>query len=430
MRDSISCTETVRGAGIVIIRFGARLSLTISIIAAGVLAIAFWMGGSPGALAQSTANQPGSGDEFHVLNANVTEIEEGKRLAQATCSKCHGAAGISTTAGVPNLAGQRAVYLFRELRAYVSGARNNKLMNDTIKFLSTDALIKVVVYYSSLDPAQPAAASNDKKNADPVQAGKAASVACAGCHGEIGISKTAGIPNLVGQDPKYLVAAMTAYKNGQRKNDTMKAMIAAVTDVNMNNIALFYALQQPKRAQTAATAGSPATGQALATVCASCHGARGVSGNPATPSLAGQDAQYLGAALHGYQNGSRRDATMKGLAAGLNDSAIKNLATYYASLQPQRPNVRMPLTTAQWVKRCELCHGVNGNSTDPTRPALAAQREDYLEKVLNAYKSGVRQSPEMTAMTAVLSENDIKNLAAYYAHQKARSVIFVPTAAR
>jgi hypothetical protein len=58
------------------------LSLTISIIAAGVLATAFWMGGSPGALAQSTANQPGSGDEFHVLNANVTEIEEGESLAQ------------------------------------------------------------------------------------------------------------------------------------------------------------------------------------------------------------------------------------------------------------------------------------------------------------------------------------------------------------
>ena len=302
---------------------------------------------------------------------------------------------------MPNLAGQRSAYLYRELRAYVSGARDNNIMNGAVKFLSADALVDVAAYFASLDPAQPAAASDAKGEADPVQAGKVAAAGCAGCHGEIGISKTPGMPSLVGQDPKYLVTAMEAYKGGQRKNDTMKAMIAPAADANLNNIALFYALQKPARAQTAA-AGSPTAGQALAAGCAGCHGAQGVSGNPATPSLAGQDAQYLAAALHGYQDGSRSDATMKGLAAGLDDAAIKNLAAYYASLQPQPPNVRKPLTAAQWVERCDRCHGVNGNSTDPRLPALAAQREDYLQKVLDAYRSGARRSPEMAAMAEVL----------------------------
>jgi len=237
------------------------------------------------------------------------------------------------------------------------------------------------------------------------------------------------MPSLVGLDSKYLVTAMEAYKGGQRKNDTMKAMIASAADANLNNIALFYALQKPARAQTAA-AGSPTAGQALAAGCAGCHGAQGVSGNPATPSLAGQDAQYLAAALHGYQDGSRSDATMKGLTAGLDDAAIKNLAAYYASLQPQPPNVRKPLTAAQWVERCDRCHGVNGNSTDPHLPALAAQREDYLQKVLDAYRSGARRSPEMAAMAEVLSENDVKNLAAYYARQKARAIVYVPIPTR
>ncbi len=410
-------------------RFGARSFHAASIIAAGALAILFGVGGSPAALAQGVATQAGSDDELRPLYANAMDVEEGKHLAQTACASCHGAAGISATAGVPNLAGQRSVYLYRELRAYVSGARDNNAMNGAVKFLSADALVNVAAYYASLDSAQPAAASNAKGEPDPVQAGKAAAAVCAGCHGEIGISKTPGTPSLVGQEPKYLVAAMAAYKDGQRKNDTMKAMIAPVAEANQNNIALFYALQKPARAQTAA-AGNPTAGQTLAAVCAGCHGAQGVSGNPATPSLAGQDAQYLAAALHGYQDGSRSDATMKGLVEGFDDTAIKNLAAYYASLQPQPPNVRKPLTAAQWAERCDRCHGVNGNSTNPRLPALAAQREDYLQKVLNAYRSGARRSPEMAAMADVLSENDIKNLAAYYAHQKARAIVYVPMPTR
>jgi cytochrome c553 len=106
--------------------------------------------------------------------------------------------------------------------------------------------------------------------------------------------------------------------------------------------------------------------------------------------------------------------------------AITNLAAFYAGLQPQAPDVRKPLSTAQWVERCDRCHGVNGNSTDPRIPALAAQREEYLQSVLGAYRTGARRSPEMAAMSDVLSENAVRSLAAYYAHQKARAVVYVP----
>ena len=90
------------------------------------------------------------------------------------------------------------------------------------------------------------------------------------------------------------------------------------------------------------------------------------------PSLAGQDAQYLADAFRAYKDGSRSDETMKGLAAALDDNAIKNLSAFYASLQPQQPDVRKPLTTEEWTQRCDRCHGLNGNSTDPRAPALAA----------------------------------------------------------
>ena len=50
------------------------------------------------------------------------------------------------------------------------------------------------------------------------------------------------MPSLVGFDPKYLLAAMQAYKGGQRKNVVMAALLASVRDADMNNLALFYAL--------------------------------------------------------------------------------------------------------------------------------------------------------------------------------------------
>ena len=418
-----SHTKTLTHARHVLSRLVGRLSRAM--LAAGASAILFWIGSAPVALGQGAANRPASGDELKPLYANATDIADGKRVAQTNCAACHSENGISVLGGVPNLAGQPPSYLYREMRAYIIGSRSNTTMNTATKFLSNDALIKVAAYYGGLEPAPPAAVADVHANADSAQAGKTASSVCAGCHGETGISKMPGVPSLVGQDPKYLVAAMTAYKGGERKNDTMKAMIASVADANMSDIALYYALQNPKHPQPAA-AGDTAKGHAAAAVCASCHGAQGVSAVPTTPSLAGQDAQYIAAALHGYKDGSRGNATMKGIAGGLDDVAIRNLAAYYAGLPPQQPNVRKPLSIADLAERCDRCHGVNGNSTDVARPSLAAQRADYLQNSLDAYRSGARQSPEMTAMSGTLSKDDVKNIAAYYARQKARAVIYVP----
>jgi len=382
---------------------------------------------SPIAAAQPTSVNPGDSDDLRAAYATAVEVAEGKRLAAASCAGCHGVNGISTTKGVPHLAGQRPAYLHLELRAYQSGARGEKAMGGAVKFLSDDALINVAAYYASLDPAQPSATGGAKAapaKPDPVQAGKAAAAGCAACHGEGGISKTPGMPSLVGLDPKYLVAAVKAYKSGQRKNDVMKSLLAAVSDADLNNIALYYALQKPARARTPVT-GNQAAGKTAAVACAGCHGNQGVSANPATPNLAGQDAQYLATALQAYKEGSRSDETMKGLAASLDDRAVKDLAAFYATQQPQRPNVRKLLTTAEWAQRCDRCHGINGNSTDPRLPALAAQRVDYLEKVLHAYRTGARKSPAMAAMSDVLTEADVGNLAAHYARQKARAVVYV-----
>jgi cytochrome c553 len=332
---------------------------------------------------------------------------------------------VSGTKGVPHLAGQRAAYLHLELRAYKSGARSSEMMEGAVRFLSDEALFKVAAYYASMEPAQPNFSSRRAvRPLDAVAAGKAASASCVGCHGENGVTKTPGVPSLTGLDPKYLVAAMKEYKGGQRRNDVMKSMLAQISGGSLENVALHYALQDPGRAQTPSR-GDRNAGKAAAAACAGCHGEQGVSSIPATPSLAGQDAQYLANALKDYKSGSRKDETMKAVAASLDERATKDIAAYYAGEQPQAPKVRKPLTIAEWTERCDRCHGVNGNSVDPRLPALAAQRVEYLENVLQAYRSGARKSTAMAAMSGTLTERDVADLAAHYSRQKARAFVYV-----
>jgi cytochrome c553 len=397
----------------------ARASATLSLLAIAAAAIGLF--GPAAAQAQAVIDK---GPELQTLYATPEDIAQGKLLAEQTCAACHGANGISETANIPHLAGQRAAYLFLELKAYQSAARGDNPMNGQVKFLSDDALTKVSAYFASLDPPQADAANPANVSVDPVQAGKTAAAACGGCHGESGVSVTPGMPSLAGLDPKYTVAAMKAYKGGQRESELMKSMLASVTDAAMDNIALYYALQKPARSQAAA-AGDKTAGAAAAAGCAGCHGADGVSANSAFPSLAGQDAAYLASALGAYKQGTRKDETMKGLAAALDDAAIKNLAAFFTSQEPKQPDVHKPLSADEWAQRCDRCHGLNGNSADPRLPALAAQRADYLEKVLNDYRTGERKSARMAAMSEGLTERDISGLAAYYAHKKARGVVFV-----
>jgi cytochrome c553 len=67
---------------------------------------------------------------------------------------------------------------------------------------------------------------------------------------------------------------------------------------------------------------------------------------------------------------------------------------------------------------CIACHGPNGNSANPEWPNLAGQHEQYILKQLQAFKSGARKNPLMTPMAMGLSDDDVEDLAAYFAAQK------------
>ena len=200
-------------------------------------------------------------------------------------------------------------------------------------------------------------------------------VGCAACHGEGGISSKPGIPNLVGQDPQYLVPAMKAYISGQRRHELKRLILSGMGDAELRDIAIHYAQQPAARAQTPPV-GDPSAGRSVAGSCANCHGREGNSVFPAWPSLAGQDALYLADAIRAYKNGTRSKAIA-----------------------------------------CAGCHGEGGISKRPGVPSLVGLDAQYLVAAMKAYASGQRKNDLKKAILAGASEAELNGIAAYYVRQ-------------
>ena len=207
-------------------------------------AVAFALMTHAGALAQSSQVPA---DAFRPLGANAEDVRDGRELAAAACAKCHGEDGVSPASGVPHLAGQRPSYVYLKLRGFqlgesAGGAHDTRL----IGALGLDALASIAAFYASLDPAPPVEGAAPPF-VDPVAAGKAASAPCAKCHGDNGVSRKAGVPSLIGLQPKYLIESMQAYKDGDRaidpSNADMKTALDALDDDGLKAIALSYALE-------------------------------------------------------------------------------------------------------------------------------------------------------------------------------------------
>ena len=75
---------------------------------------------------------------------------------------------------------------------------------------------------------------------------------------------------------------------------------------------------------------------------------------------------------------------------------------------------------------CAGCHGVDGNSTVGANPRLAGQYESYLYQALKQYKNGDRKDLLMANMVANLSDQDLKDLAAWFASQDANVLQVLP----
>ena len=73
---------------------------------------------------------------------------------------------------------------------------------------------------------------------------------------------------------------------------------------------------------------------------------------------------------------------------------------------------------------CAACHGADGNSVNPVWPSLAGQHASYLDKQLMDFKQGRRENAVMAGMVAGLNDDDMKDIAAYFASQTPKAVSF------
>jgi cytochrome c553 len=194
-------------------------------------------------------------------------------------------------------------------------------------------------------PAAAAAPSGPLKG-DPAR-GKAISYTCIGCHGINGYKNAYpmySVPELLGQNPDYLVAALHEYRDGDRSFITMHAQAEELSDQDMADIAAYFAGTPLK------PTGKPqGTVPKAATLCISCHGQDGVAIAPMYPSLAGQHEDYIVRALDEYKRGGRKNPIMKGFAANLSDEDIETIAQYFSGLAPSLGTEPRPYTrlTAQ-----------------------------------------------------------------------------------
>ena len=216
---------------------------------------------------------------------------------------------------------------------------------------------------------------------------------------------------------------------------------------------LFIALGSVSAAQAAdANAGKEKSG-----ACSACHGSSGVSGSPMFPNLAGQNGAYVIKQLKDFKSGARTDAMMAPMAANLSDEDMADIAAHYASLPsaieqaaasasagtgsdatpasaPAAGDVKIVSSTPAAAlyagdvatgkgkaAMCAACHGTDGNSLVPMYPSIAGQSANYIAKQLADFKSGLRNDPVMAGMVASLSQEDMNDLAAYFAVQTAKA---------
>jgi cytochrome c553 len=101
--------------------------------------------------------------------------------------------------------------------------------------------------------------------------------------------------------------------------------------------------------------------------------------------------------------------------AGLIAIVYATLAQGAAPAPAAKPDLERGKQIAATV--CAACHGPDGNSVVPANPILAGQHADYLAAQLAAYKSGARANPIMAGMSAALTPEDMRNVAAWFAAQ-------------
>ena len=189
--------------------------------------------------------------------------------------------------------------------------------------------------------------------AQDAKAGEKKVAMCIGCHNipgyQASFPEIYKVPKIAGQNAKYIVAALNAYKKGERKHPSMRAVATTLSEQDMADVAAYYEQLEKGAPAPAAPREAPAEiAKLLAKAnCESCHGKNySTPIDPSYPKLAGQHADYLYVALKAYQTDNnprngRSNAIMMGMARPFTHAEIKALAKYLSSLPGELKSVQL-----------------------------------------------------------------------------------------
>ena len=193
-------------------------------------------------------------------------------------------------------------------------------------------------------------------------------------------------------------------------------------------------------AGAAASAAPPAVEDSMAQrllACTGCHGAQGRAASDGYyPRIAGKPAGYLYHQLLNFRDGRRQYALMNKLLAPLDDAYLREIATYFSTLDlpypaPQRASGSVDQLsrgeslvtrgdTTRGIPACTACHGAALMGLAPAVPALLGMPRDYLNAQLGGWRTGARRAmaPDCMAQIAErLAPEDIGALSQWLAAQ-------------
>lgn len=179
-----------------------------------------------------------------VAHAQVEGDPAAGREKAQTCAGCHGADGVSAAPTFPNLAGQQASYLAKQITEIRDGERMVPQMAGIVANLSEQDIADLAAFFASQEPnlgqADPELA---KQGRQLYRAGDLAKgiPACTACHTPTGQGVgSAMYPALAGQHPQYTTSTLQDFANGERSNDPnaiMRGIATKMSDAEMQAVA-------------------------------------------------------------------------------------------------------------------------------------------------------------------------------------------------
>ena len=278
-------------------------------------------------------------------------------------------------------------------------------------------LQNVVGYYASLPPLS----NPGNKNASYsyYNRGEELSKPCVGCHGTDGNPTQTGVPRLAGQHPQYIVKATKAYREGTSIMPVMHEKLASLSQADIENIAIYFALNKPKPVAGKAT--NPNESMQFTIYCAECHGSAGSSGDASIPNLAGQDVKYLNTKIKAYRDKVRDHGMRHQAISVLKDSEIEKIAAFFSSEQPIQSTIVPPEPINTLVQKCDLCHNLGNTNPEMLTPKLNGQNRTYLINAMTSYRDGDRGNSAMHKISSALYfDTTIEGIATYYSAQTAK----------